>query len=134
MANPLHKHPVPKSRRIFPWLSLGHSGQDFVDEINKFVDLALGSHVETLPFKFDCSLLSAFLHWHFSFLALVLTNFWWRKLVLFWSASFFLVQTQCMSIHPALCIVEAASVDIKFLIFFVLCLGMYPSIYFYAKI
>jgi hypothetical protein len=44
--------------------------------------------LEILSFKLDYFLPSAFLHWYFNFLTIVLMDFWLRKLVLFCSASF----------------------------------------------
>jgi hypothetical protein len=52
-------------------------------------------------------------------------DFWWRKLVHFWSASFALTSDtmyvhSSWTMHCGLCIVKAGSVDIKFLTFFLL--------------
>jgi hypothetical protein len=76
MDNPPHKHPVSKARGFFFECHLGHCGQDFVGETNKFVDSTKASLMEILAFKLDCSLPSAFLYCHLCFLACVLMDFW----------------------------------------------------------
>jgi hypothetical protein len=106
-------------------MSLGHHGSVFVGEINKFVDSAKANPMETWAFPLDYSLPSAFLHWHFSFLTFVLMDFWWRKLLLLWSASFIFSSD---TMHcPFIIYLESESVDFKFLICFLLCLGISPS-------
>jgi hypothetical protein len=64
------------------------------------MDYAKSSTIEIVAFKLNYFLTSAFLHWHFSFLIVVLTDFWWRKLVLHWSA-FFAFTSDRMHVHSS---------------------------------
>jgi hypothetical protein len=99
-------------------MSLEHHAQDFVGETNKFVD-----SVKPAKWRFWLANLTVlFLHPFFTVTLDFCPLFLWISgegcqcfpgvpLLLY-------LQTQCMSIHPG----------------HLLCLGVYPSIYFYAEI